>query len=105
MFEQLIPLQETSGLLKYWANGQFIDGVVKAFTRQMGPAFVVWALVAFGGSYAVYSRSAAPLVVAAVVVGGMAAPVVPGLGNNILMLVSIGAAAAALWSLYQGAGR
>ncbi|WP_128478093.1 hypothetical protein [Halorussus pelagicus] len=104
MFE-LLPLQESGGLLEFWAEGNFIEGIIRTFMNPMGPAFVVWVLVAFGGSFAVYSRSPAPLVVVSVIVGGMAAPVLPGLGSNVLMLIAIGAGASALWTLYQGVGQ
>jgi hypothetical protein len=105
MFEMLIPLQETGGLLEPWSNWQFLDAILRPFLNVMGPAFVIWAIIAFGGSQAIYSRSAAPLAVVTVVVGGVAASVIPGIGLQLMMLLAIAAGATALWSLYRGVVR
>jgi len=102
---RLLPLQETGGLLEPWAAFRFLDAIIRPFLGVMGPAFVIWVIIAFGGSQAIYSRSAAPLTVVTVVVGGVAASVIPGVGLQFMMLLAIAAGATALWALYRGVVR
>jgi hypothetical protein len=105
MFEILLPLQETGGLLEPWAEFRFLDAILGPFLKVMGSAFVIWAILMFGGSQAIYSRSVAPLAVVTVVVGGVAATVIPGIGLQYMMLLAIAAGATALWSVYRGVVR
>jgi hypothetical protein len=71
----------------------------------MGSLFVIGVIVFFGGSYAIYQRNPAPLVVIAAVIGGLMTPVLPALGSRLIMLVAIGGAVGALVALYLKGAR